>query len=293
MIKLRISFNSLEKVINEKIKNAEELCLIETEPKTFKKKFLLWENDVINFLQKNIINIPEELISNIKYPRGENDLWGERFIENKKELIQALKKKFLNKIDELKTTFDYLKTSDILKENRKAELYSVDDKINFILQKLYDLYDSDKFYSISLILKVNEIKYRNNEPEEIANNLHQREYGILKDNWSNSDYLKISVKGATYLERKNKKNKKDCQIKEMNLKIDKIILTLQNLGYGQEIIFEEIEELRTLSKSLSKKTLSQVIKGKVIDLTLSQIINKETASLIYESLVGNEFKTLK
>ena len=114
--------------------------------------------------------------------------------------------------------------------------------------------------------------------------------------YSEKDLVKISLKGAEYIERKKKALKSSVKkkgITEFNSKVDKVLEKLEKLGYGQEIIFNEIEELRGLSKKLTKKTLSQVIKGKVVDLAVSEIINKEIATFIYESLVDSKFKLLK
>src|SRR5690606_13117616 len=133
-------------------------------------------------------------------------------------------------------------------------------------------------------------------PIEIVENLKKRGYGIRESDWSNKDLLRISLKGAAFIERKNKtlKNKgKENQESEVNKKIDLVLFQLEKLGFGQEIIFSEIEELRGLSKKLNKKTWSQVIKGKVMDLALSEIISKEVAKFIYESLVEDKFKLLK
>jgi predicted nuclease with TOPRIM domain len=53
---------------------------------------------------------------------------------------------------------------------------------------------------------------------------------------------------------------------EMEKKINEIIERLTVLGYGQEIIFDELQELKDLYTKLSKKTWGQLLKGKLIDL---------------------------
>ena len=75
--------------------------------------------------------------------------------------------------------------------------------------------------------------------------------------------------------------------------IDNIIEHLIKLGYGQEIIFNEINELRELQHKLSKKSWSQLLKGKLLDLALDKLMSTETATSVYEYLTNNSFKLLK
>ena len=79
----------------------------------------------------------------------------------------------------------------------------------------------------------------------------------------------------------------------MDKKIDIVIEQLTKLGYGQEIIYDEINELRELQHKLSKKSFSQLLKGKVVDLALDKLISTEVAVSIYEYLTNNGFKLLK
>ena len=79
---------------------------------------------------------------------------------------------------------------------------------------------------------------------------------------------------------------------ELDEKLDEIIQKLTNLGYGQEIIFKEIEELRGLQGKLSKTSWSQLLKGKLFDLAVDNIINKATAASIFEFLTNKDFKLL-
>ena len=53
------------------------------------------------------------------------------------------------------------------------------------------------------------------------------------------------------------------------------------------------KKLRNLQTKLPKKTWGQLLKGKLLDLALSEIISKETATYIYENLTNDHFKLLK
>lgn len=79
----------------------------------------------------------------------------------------------------------------------------------------------------------------------------------------------------------------------LNEKIDDILSQLIKLGYGQEIIFNEIEELRNLQTKLSKKSWAQLLKGKLVDLILSELLPKNIAKTVYEFLTDEHFKLLK
>ncbi|RXM39633.1 hypothetical protein BOQ62_10700 [Chryseobacterium sp. CH21] len=77
---------------------------------------------------------------------------------------------------------------------------------------------------------------------------------------------------------------------EINEKINEVLEHLKKLGYGQEIIFEEIEELKSLHTKLSKKNWGQVLKGKLLDLALSKLVENDTISYVYEHLTNNHLR---
>lgn len=57
---------------------------------------------------------------------------------------------------------------------------------------------------------------------------------------------------------------------------------------ANQVVFEEVEDLKELLTLLNKKNWIEVIKGKFIDLALAQVISKESANLIVESIVGEK-----
>ena len=191
----------------------------------------------------------------------------------------------------------YLGMIHSFSKNKTPQIKSINHKKDFILSMLLIAF-GDNFYKISIILDLNNILYRQDEPVELAQDLFNRNYVIIKQNY-NSDYVKLSVKGASYIERKlasqkNKKRKTEKkQDENFDKKLDEVLVKLAKLGLGQEIIFEEIEELRSLNKKLSKKSLKQILKGKLFDLTLSELINKETANFIYQSLANEKLKLIE
>lgn len=183
-------------------------------------------------------------------------------------------------------------TETLLNPEIELNISSVSDKTDFLLSKLNSVF-GDEMYSIKQIFILNNIKHRDNETREIAEDLSKRGYLILKDQYYVSDKVKLSVKGARYIERKHKTDKTSKHKNELDQKIDAIIEQLIKLGYGQEIIFNEIDELRTLQYKLSKKSWSQLLKGKLIDLALDKLITIDIAKSVYEYLTSNNFKLLK
>lgn len=206
-------------------------------------------------------------------------------------------KKETERLDRFRRSFriiiGYLSmTETLLNPEIELNITSISDKVDFLLSKLNSKF-GDEMYSIEQIFTLNNIKYRDNETREIAQDLYKRGYIILKDQYIGSDKVKISVKGARYIERKLKIDKANQYKNELDKKINTIIEKLIKLGYGQEIIFNEIDELRTLQHKLSKKSWSQILKGKLIDLALDKYITVDIAKSIYEYLTNNNFKLLK
>jgi hypothetical protein len=65
------------------------------------------------------------------------------------------------------------------------------------------------------------------------------------------------------------------------------------LGLGQEIIFNEADEIKNLLKGLNQTNLFEIIKVKFIDLVLSGVITFDNANMIVKALTGEDFDSLK
>lgn len=186
----------------------------------------------------------------------------------------------------------YLSMAETLREpDVIIQIENISDKNDFILSKLNSVF-SDETYSIQTIFDLNNIGYREDETREIALELSKRGYLILDGRYK-SDSAKISVKGATHIERKLKQKTATRTKNELDKKIDTILAHLTTLGYGQEIIFNEIDELRALQHKLSKRSWSQLLKGKLVDLALDKLISVDIAKSVYEYLTSTDFKLLR
>lgn len=73
------------------------------------------------------------------------------------------------------------------------------------------------------------------------------------------------------------------ELQELHNRIDSVLEKLEKLGYGQEIIFNEIEELKAKSKKISKKDLKMMLIGKIVSFGMGKIDN-ELAAKIFEEI---------
>ena len=73
-------------------------------------------------------------------------------------------------------------------------------------------------------------------------------------------------------------------------KLNEIIENLMELGRGQEIIFNELDDLKN-HFNLGKKTFSQLLKGKLFDLHVQKILNETVVKEVWNDLADgiNEF----
>ncbi|MGK0447792.1 MAG: hypothetical protein ACJA2M_001571 [Polaribacter sp.] len=70
---------------------------------------------------------------------------------------------------------------------------------------------------------------------------------------------------------------------DLHNKLNDILDRLEKQGFGQQIIFEEIEDLKN-HFDLGKKNWFQLLKGKVVDLTLKKVLDKTIVKEIYNQL---------
>tara|TARA_R110002020_G_scaffold315266_2_gene530425 strand:+ start:741 stop:1643 length:903 start_codon:yes stop_codon:yes gene_type:complete len=296
--KLKFEYKELKNIIEFLKKKADDISKKEfNDPDKLENQIEEWKSEIERFVQENLSSYSEDLLSVFRSYKRENFIlfnlknW-KNFESKEEEQISYLKHKFSISIESFNVLVDYISIIDPLKNGKGININSIQDKILFVLDKLYDLYN-DKYYSVNLILELNDIDFRDDEPLEIATDLSKRGYAIKESEYAQNDLIKISVRGASYIERKRKaKKKKPNNNENIDDKIDEVLKKLAKLGYGQEIIFNEIDELREDSKKLSKKSFAQLVKGKVVDLALSNIINPDTAKYIYETIVDSKFKLL-
>jgi hypothetical protein len=159
------------------------------------------------------------------------------------------------------------------------------------LEKLYELYD-DNTYAILPILEGNGIKLKKSR-EEFDYVKVLEDYGYVQsNNIGQQADAQLTINGKLYIEEKRKRIKPNYETisddrKIVESKFDELFKEFEKLGFGQEIIFDELKELRDLYSTLNKKNWGELAKGKIIDLGLSQVINRDVMKIIYEHITND------
>lgn len=211
--------------------------------------------------------------------------------ENRENNVE-LKNKTESLLKNLRYYLKFLSASDAIIFPKTLELndrnnFITEDKLNLILEKLYILYDTN-YHSVSSILSANGITLnRHGEERELTKVLENR--GLVNVISARDIQAQLTIQGKMYIEDKQKSVKSNYEKindnqTQFNDTIDEILLRLERLGFGQQIIFEEIEELKDLHTKLNKKNFGQVLKGKLVDLALSKAIENDTISYIYNKI---------
>lgn len=167
--------------------------------------------------------------------------------------------------------------------------------LELIVSKLYDLRNVKGYHSIKSILDGNGVEIDHGEDWEYGKQLES--LGLIDAMKTRSFDAKISLNGKLHIEESRKPKPTDyTQIsdsdKELHNKIDFIIEELKKRGYADQIIFEEIEELREEIPVKDKKKFGQLVKGKIVDLVMSKAIDGAAGSEIFKELTNQAFNLL-
>lgn len=256
-----------------------------------------WSDRCYEFLKSSFDNERNEFASSFHYAKQD------RFhIGNQKKDFRQIKKEAFEDFNAKTSTLVYYKRilsiSDAIIKPEIVELtnrnaYTTEQTLELILDKLYDLYDNS-YHSISTILEGNGItQKRHGEDRELLKMLEDS--GYVSAVHMRDSAGQLTLRGKLYIEEKRKSHKENYNDinksqEEINERVDEIIEKLTKLGYGQEIIFDEIQELKELYTTLNKKNWGQVVKGKIVDLALSKLVENDTLSYIYEKLTDHTLR---
>lgn len=249
-----------------------------------------WENEIFILLNNSIFD-PDDYFSNKLSPINISILSRIKVSNNLSQSINEKKDILIENYNKKKDfLFDFknvLPFLDVVINERKLptlEFSNPSEIIYLILLKLKKIKDGE-YFRVDLILEGNGVELKNGIQE-----FFQYTEELEKNRWVDFEnkYLgRITLKGELYLEKQNKFfSKKESEL--IAKKIDLIISKLEKLGYGQEILFDELEELKSLYSKLNKKNWSQLVKGKIIDLAISKVIDKSGIDFLSTELLGNE-----
>ena len=275
----------------------EDSVKTESELEQVEIEFKEWNQNCFSYLKESFDEENNEFAIGFRNAKVPRYIIGNRpkdFRQIKKEVFEDVKEK-------LKTLIYYKRILSISDVIIKPNDVSVADRsslkteeiLDLILEKLYDLYD-DYYHSILTILEGNGINLkRHGEEREFAKLLEDNGYIRLIHTRDTS--AQLTAEGKIYVENKRKPYQEKYDDinesqEEINEKVDEIIEQLKTLGAGQEVLFNEIEELKELYKILNKKNWGQIVKGKLVDLALAKLIEKDTLNYIYHALTHNNFQ---
>ncbi len=83
----------------------------------------------------------------------------------------------------------------------------------------------------------------------------------------------------------------DNDITILHTKIDSVLERLDKLGYGQEIIYDEIEELKESSKKISKKDFKLLLLGKLVAFGERRLLGEQSVQELFTS-AGEVFEKM-
>lgn len=253
-----------------------------------------WRNKVEKYLIDSIEPTADDFTYKFKYREPLIDFYMWKDEDNEEKRVNRALKKEIENLTYIENLCSIIEPFQDMAWSCE-QIETVQGRLDFVLAKLYLVFN-ENYFSIREILSFNGFDVRSGESMQIAELLDKKGYAEKKEKYSpDKDDVRITVKGAAYIERKNKsqlKKKKLNESEEINTKIDLVLAKLEALGFGQEIVFNEIEELKDLYGKIPKKSWQQLIKGKLIDLGLSEVLSKEAIQFVYESLTNEALKLL-
>ena len=296
MTELKIEWNDFLRKVNSLKEEGDLLYSLnprgKEEDEKFANDFNLWRKKVITFLCKSF---------------GENNTYFREFKKAHKNKFSGQQKNsqinlrdfkgdLRNDIFYLEYNRNILKVSDLITKPTQADLsrrenYTSEDILELILEKLYELYD-DHNYPILPILEGNGIKLKRRREEfEYVKLLEDSGY-VQSNDFGKQANAQLTINGKLHIEEKRKRIEPDYDSisddkETINSKLDELSKKLERLGFGQAIIFNELDELRDLYLTLNKKNWGQLVKGKIVDLGLSQVISVDVMKMIYEHITND------
>lgn len=261
-----------------------------------KKEIKDWVDKCYNYLSDSFDDTQKEFADGFRQRQSSFHVPGAQ-----RNIMQEIKNEF-SKLKSKTKTLDYyvriLNISDAIIRPNEINLevrkkYTTEEIIELLLDKLYDLYDN-LYYPIESIFEGNGITLsRHGEDRQIVNLLTDQ--GLVNSTKTRFVDAQLTLEGKLYVEEKRKKQKSTYNgignsKEEVSERIDELIDKLNKLGLGQEILFDELQELKDLYGQLNKTNWGQLLKGKLIDLGLSQVIDKDTVKFVYEFITKDVLK---
>lgn len=303
-MELHINYDTLLLGINEFIKNGFDLkereIKTESEFEIFEKDKKEWENQCIDFIKNSFSKDASTFYLSSFKATNILDLGYKLPIEQQ---CRNLKNDLISKINLLEYIIELLKVSDaiinpeiIINENRSK--WKIQQKKVFLLQVLKKL-NGKNFHNVDYIFSANGIVTDDtDENRDIADSLSDEGYLIkVGGKYVN---VKITLEGKEYLESLDalepihNTTATSTDMTAINIKLDEVIEWLKKNDMGNEIIFNEIQELKDAGDKLDLKNWKQLVKGKLLDLTMDATIGFgiDAAKHLFKELIGGDITKL-
>jgi hypothetical protein len=302
-LQLVIPFDDLKQKLEGMIRSAKDLVDLKVttdeELASLESMSIDWIERASTILKSSFNNPANEFFDDFR-TTGRSPI---RFGGQRPSLTQLAKEKkdyLLEKQWNLFGTMRLLSVLDAVVFPEKVDLnirarYTVEEKLDLILDKLYDLYD-DSNYSLTSILRGNGIIITaSDEVRGFQELLNDSGYTEAQGGIGSDIYARITVRGKSYVENRRKVyqetyddlNKTESELVEI---IREIKEQLIKQGLGQEVLFNELQELKDLYPKLNKKNWGELLKGKLVDLALSKVVEWDTIKFVYESLTHHTLR---
>src|SRR6185312_2661881 len=175
----------------------------------------------------------------------------------------------------------------------KMSTLTMKQKQHLLLEKLFMVYDN-YYYPVAYILRGNGVNLKRfNESDELAEKLADAGLVQLQGYLGGQRTAQLTTDGVSYIEEyfapvKENYNDISNTYAEMSAKLDEIKEELIKSNLGNEILFDEFQELKEMYKILNKKNWGQLLKGKLIDVLIGKLVDASTITFIYESLTQHK-----
>lgn len=261
----------------------------------FKGRIKAWSEKVSVYLQNAFDPAANELSNSFRYS-GSNSF----SISGARSTIEMILKDEISNIKErignLRYQKRFIAISDAIIDPQKVERegrgkWSTEQIAELLMTKLYSLYDNN-YHPIKEILVHNGIVLaRYGEEKEIGSLLERNGFVVLMKGRDTTARLTLDGKMAVEsIRNPHKENYEEITSNkaEVDSRIDEIIAELSKQGLGQEILFDELQEIKEMYTKLNKKNWGQLIKGKLLDLAIGKIVENDTIKYIYEKITHHD-----
>jgi hypothetical protein len=276
------------------IKLKQQNVVDDTSLEAVKKEMSLFTERCATFIENSFQPLNTTLANEFRFAMEQ------RFsISGAKKTLEQTKKEvfedFQCKIEHLQYNSRLIRVGDIFIDPDKVkqgnrDKWATEEIMDLVLEKLYDLYD-DFFHPVQEILEWNGIPIRRHGEEREYMRLLE-DLGYISLAPGREPAAQLTLTGKIYIEEKRKAVRENYEtitasVDEMSKRIDEVAEELRKQGYGQEILFEELQEIKEAYSSMNKKNWGQLVKGKLVDIALGKLVENDTLKYIYHHVTDH------